>query len=210
MRKPIALMSGFLWFAPGAGLAEPTVQQTIDYINNTYKSCTPFVEKFTGNDGLTTTHVYEDVVFAIVGKQLVMTESLKSIYSVPSSSSGFSRVCNGALRNMPTWAHHGTTSRLCPFAAHKYSFVASVVVPTLSTEVGTKGKRIVIECHSASDCIRTVKSGREIMYNGESAGIDKKGRSRRNYLGTCGDKTIKLKKAVSHLIGLLGGKKELF
>ena len=214
MRKPLAATLGVFLLLPAVSAAEPTVQETVDYINNTYKSCVPIVIE-TRRREYSRKWIYKAVVVAVEKNRLTMTESLMDVQFFHGSDGFFKKVCQGAIDNIPNEAlAYGIDTRagtgICPHRADKYTNKATVLVPNLSTEVGVDGKRLVIECHSAKKCIQASKTGQGVSWKGKRKKINENKAHPRNSLGLCKNKNDKLHRAFSHLIKLLGGKKELF
>ena len=220
MRRPLsatlALFSLFI-FLPAVSTAEPTLEQTVNYINEMYKSCSPIVHKeqrSMGRDStFTRTTINDATTISVVNGKIVMKESIRYVSAVHgrTSDSFFRETCSRGRNNLSKWARrYGTASDQCPILADKYTYTASALASNLSVEVDIKKRRLVVQCSAGKKCIKSAKKGSEENFKGERKRINKESYNPENFLPTCDNRRGKLQRAFGHLIKIMGGKKELF
>ena len=214
MRKTFVATLGLFAFFPAGALAEPTLKQTVDYINDTYKSCGVVLHRGERSGFLRTT-LYDPVTITAENNTIHVNEPIRWITSTRgnyASDRYFRNYCKGARAYLPKWAiGYGYDRGLCPIAAETYTYTVSISGPSLSTKLKpATGNWVVLECHSTKRCARYMRKGEAISWKGKRRKIDENKVADKWRFPVCQAKKDKMHKAFSHLVKLLGGKKELF
>lgn len=216
MRSSKAMTLGLFLLIPTASVAEPTLQQTVNYINDAYKACSPVMHRerrSVGRGTYTRMTVYDKTTISVKNNRIIMRESIRYVSALHGqiSDSFYRGVCLKGHDNLPMWARrYGSAPDRCAIGADKYTFTASALASNLSVEVDLKKQRLVIQCIAGKQCFKAVRKGRGISWKGEGNKIDERTYNSHSLLPTCENRRGKLRRAFSHLIKIMGGKKDLF
>ena len=209
-------------FLPSSSAAEPTMQETVEYINNTIKSCGPHISRPTRYDVGSTPIERVDAVDSIqVGVEdgtITMHESIRWVTVMFEGTGRYSRgfhreQCLKSFDNIPNYARNLMPGRGgCFFQGRQITYVAKGSLAELSVEVElSDGNTLKIKCHGGKKCMKATRKGRHHHYEGEGEReINENASYSANFLVVCNSKVAKLRRAFSHLIKISGGKPDLF
>ena len=223
MRKTFVAALGLFVFFPAGALAEPTLKQTVDYINNTFRSCGAIVSGPKRTTSGTTPYEWMQAVEAtrieVKDATLTMKQTIRTVHLVFAGSQRYDRdfhrrECRKSRGNIPKYAYglmSGRDRGGCFFVGKHVTHTAMGSFSDLLVEVrNDEHGRLMIECAEGKQCMPLTEEGYRHHYK------DGRERVRENYstpgfaLAPCRQKAGKLRKALSHLIKISGGKRELF